>query len=88
MPKYLAEMGRCDAGLGLIKYIRDNSLMAYYSLLLVGEYTLKRGKKKSTQTAQFKLEDCRFLKLDKFGQLKPLSNLRVINALCSRIVQR
>ena len=39
----------------------------------MGEYTVKRGKKKSTQTEQFKLEDCRFFKLEKFGQLKPLS---------------
>ena len=73
MPEYLAEMRRCNAASELLKSVGDNSLMAYYYLLLVSEYTLKRGKKKSTQTEQFKLEDCRFFKLDKFGQLKPLS---------------
>ena len=56
-----------------LKPIGYNSFIVYYYLLQVGEYTVKRGKKKSTQTEQFKLEDCRFLKLDKFGQLKPLS---------------
>ena len=47
--------------------------MAYYYLLQVVEYTLNRGKKKSTQTKQFKLKYCQFFNLDKFGQLKPLS---------------
>ena len=39
----------------------------------MGEYTVKIGKKKSTHTEQFKLEYCQFSKLDKFGQLRPLS---------------
>ena len=39
----------------------------------MGEYTVKIGKKKSTQTKQFKLEYCAFLKLEKFGQLESLS---------------
>ena len=29
VPEYLAEMGRCDAALEFIKYVGDNSLMAY-----------------------------------------------------------
>ena len=49
--------------------------MDYHYLLVVREYVVKRGKKKSTQTEQFKLEGCWFLKLDKFGQLKPLSKI-------------
>ena len=47
--------------------------MAYYYLVWVGEYTVKKGKRKSTHTEQFKLEYCQFFKLEKFGQLKPLS---------------
>ena len=39
----------------------------------MGDYTLKKGKRKSTQTKQFKLEYCAFLKLEKFGQLESLS---------------
>ena len=39
----------------------------------MGEYTVKRDKRKSTQTDKFKLEDCRFLNLDNYVQLKPLS---------------
>ena len=70
VPEYLVEMGRCDAAAELLKSVGNNSLMAYYYLLQVGEYTVKRDKKKSIQTEQFKLEDCRFSKLDKFGQLK------------------
>ena len=58
VPEYLAEMGRCDAASELIKSVGDNSLMAYYYLLRVGEYTVKRDKKKSTQTEKFKLKDC------------------------------
>ena len=71
MPEYLAELGRCNAASELLKSVGDNSLMAYY-LLRVGEYTVKRGKMKSTHTDQFKLKYCRFFKLDKYGQLKPL----------------
>ena len=68
-------MGRCNAALELIKSVVYNSLMDYYYLLRVCEYTVKSGKKKSTQTEQFKLEDCRFLKLDKFGKLKHISKV-------------
>ena len=66
-------MGRCDAASELLNSVGDNILMAYYYLQQMGEYTVKRFKKKSTQTEHFKLEDCWFLKLDKCGQLKPLS---------------
>ena len=62
MPEYLAEIVRCNAESELLKSVGDNCLMAYYYLLRLGEYTVKRGKKKSTQTEQFKLEDCRFFK--------------------------
>ena len=75
MPEYLAKMGRCDAMSELLNSAGDNSLMAYYYLLQVGVCTVKRGKKKSTQTENFKMEDFRFLKLDKFGQLKPFLKL-------------
>ena len=47
--------------------------MAYYYPLRVGKYTVKRGKRKSTQTERFKLEYCRYFMLDKSGQLKFLS---------------
>ena len=67
MPEYLAEMRRCNAASELLKSVGDNSLMAYYYLLRVGEYIVKICKKKSTQTEQFKLKYCRFFKLDKFG---------------------
>ena len=72
VPEYLAGLVRCDAALELLKSVGDNSFMAYYYLLKSGDYTLKRGKRKSTQTEQFKLEDCRLLKLNKSDQLKPL----------------
>ena len=41
VPEYLAEMGRFDSALKLLKYVGYNSLMAYYHLLQMGEYTIK-----------------------------------------------
>ena len=55
VPEYLTELGRCDAASQLLKFVGDNSLMSYYYLLRVGDYKLKRGKRKSTQTEKFKL---------------------------------
>ena len=37
VPEYLVEMGRYDAVLEFLKSVGDNSLMAYYYLLQVGE---------------------------------------------------
>ena len=54
VPEYLAEMGRCDVASQFINSIGDNNFMAYNYLLRVGEYTVKRGKNKYTQTEQFK----------------------------------
>ena len=73
VPEYLAELGRCDAALEFLKSVGDNILVACYYLLRVGAYIVKRGKRKFTQTEQFKLEDCYCFKLNNSGQLKPLS---------------
>ena len=43
MPEYSAEMGRCDDASQFLKSVGDNRLMAYYYLLRVGEYTLKKA---------------------------------------------
>ena len=73
VPEYLAGFVRCDAASELLKSVGYNRLMACYYLLQVDEYTIKRGKRKNTHTEKFKLEGCRFFKLDKSGLLKPLS---------------
>ena len=55
VPEYFSEMGRCEAASELLKSNGDNILMAYNYLLQVGEYRVKKRKKKSTQTEKFKL---------------------------------
>ena len=41
VPEYLTELGRCDAASQLLKLVGDNSLMAYYYLLRVGDYSYR-----------------------------------------------
>ena len=48
IPEYLAVLVRCDAALELLKSVRYKSLIAYYYLLQVGEYTVKKVNRKST----------------------------------------
>ncbi len=56
--------------------VGDLALIAFYYLLRIGEYTVKRQcnrtKRAKKQTVQFKLEDVTFFKIDKNGILRCL----------------
>ncbi len=55
------------------KALGDWTLIAFYFLLRVGEYTSK-GKRNSTkQTVQYKMEDVTFFRKNAMGQLRQLS---------------
>ena len=64
IPNYVAELGRAKEASELAKAVGDLTLIAFYYLLRVGEYTKKRKRNSSKQTRQFKLQDCRFFKRD------------------------
>jgi hypothetical protein len=70
VPELLIEMGYGRHAVG------DLSLIAFYYLLRIGEYTVKRqrdrSKRATKQTIQFKLEDITFFKTDKNGIMRCL----------------
>jgi hypothetical protein len=76
VPELLVEMGYGKSGSTQSQAIRDLSLIAFYYLLRIGEYTVKRqrdrGKRARKQTVQFKVEDVTFFKTDKHGTLRCL----------------
>jgi hypothetical protein len=72
VPKYLIECALDPSASELNKVVGDLSLIAFYYLLQVGEYTVKGKKDNSKQTVQFKMEDIHFFARDKRGCLRCL----------------
>ncbi len=73
VPKLLVKMGYGKLGSIQSQAVGDLSLIAFYYLLRIGEYTVKRQcdqtKRARKQTVQFKMEDVTFFKTDKHGIL-------------------
>ena len=72
VPEFLAEAGRLPEANELGRAVGDLSLIAFYFLLRVGEYTIKGTRDESKQTVQFRLQDVTFFKKDKRGVLRQL----------------
>jgi len=76
VPELLVKMGYGKSGSIQSQAIGDLSLIAFYYLLRIGEYTVKhqrdRTKRARKQTVQFKVEDVTFFKTDKHGILRCL----------------
>ena len=76
VPELLLEMGYGKSGSIQLQAVGDLSLIAFYYLLRIGEYTVKRqrdrSKRATKQTFQFKLEDVTFFKTDNKGILRCL----------------
>ncbi len=62
VPKLLAERGHTGTTTELDWVIGDLTLIAFYYLLRIGEYTIKGTCNKTKQTVQFKYEDITFFK--------------------------
>ena len=73
VPELLAEIGRDGTGSDLDKTIGDLTLIAFYYLLRIGEYTIKGKRNETKQTVQFKYEDVTFFKKNTVEQLRCLS---------------
>jgi hypothetical protein len=69
VPELLFNLGYGTNSTTLGQAIGDLSLIAFYYLLRVGEYTIKSSRNKSKQTVQFKLEDITFFGRNALGQL-------------------
>jgi hypothetical protein len=52
--------------------IGDLTLIAFYYLLCIGEYTVKGTRNDTKQTVQFKYEDVTFFKNNEYGKLRCL----------------
>ena len=72
VPELLFELGYGPSGTTLGKAIGDLTLIAFYYLLRVGEYTVKGTRNESKRTVQFKLEDVTFFHQNDMGQLRCL----------------
>ncbi len=69
IPEFLVNTGYAPEGSDLNKAIGDLSLIAYYYLVCVREYTTKSKHENTKQTVQFKMEDIRFFTRNKPGCL-------------------
>jgi hypothetical protein len=72
VPQLLVELGYSESGTAHAQAIGDLTLIAFYYLLRIGEYTVKGKRHNKKQTVQFKLEDVTFYKKTRAGQLRCL----------------
>jgi hypothetical protein len=68
VPELLAEQGRIGYS-KVDRAIGDLTLITFYYLLRIGEYTIKGKRNETKQTVQFKYEDITFFKKNAAGQL-------------------
>jgi hypothetical protein len=72
VPQLLVDVGYSKSRTAHTKAIGDLTLIAFYFLLRIGEYTVKGRRNNTKQTVQFKLEDVTFYKKTGSGQLRCL----------------
>ena len=80
----LAELGMGKYATEMVKAVGNCAIFAFYYLLQVGEYTVKKQRNETKQTVQFKLEDTMFFCQEDKGHLRQLP----INALDEEIFQQ
>ena len=72
IPERLCKLGLTKGATPWLQAVGDWALIAFYFLLRIGEYTIKRTKNQSKQTVQFRMKDVVFFKKDKSGNLRQL----------------
>ena len=72
VPEYLVNLGQGPDARELDRAVGDLTMIAFYYLLRIGEYTTKATRNNSKQTEEFKLGDITFFKKDKLGNLRTL----------------
>ena len=83
IPELMAARGLMPNASELQAAVGDWGLIAYYYLLRVGEYTVKRLRNESKQTKQFRMKDVRFFRRDKRGRLRMLKRSASAEAIMS-----
>jgi hypothetical protein len=72
VPECLAEWGQRHSATELDRAVGNLTLVAFYYLLWIGEYTIKDNRNETKQMVQFKQEDITFFKKNRRGQLRCL----------------
>jgi hypothetical protein len=72
VPKLLVSMAYNGSSTDKDKAVADLTMTAFYYLLRVGEYTVKRTQNFTKQTVQFKYVDVTFFRMNNRGQLRCL----------------
>jgi hypothetical protein len=72
VPELLADRGRGASATEQERAVGDLTLIAFYYLLRIGEYTIKGKRNETKQMVQFKREDITFFKKNRLGQLRCL----------------
>ncbi len=73
VPKLLARLGRQPTANELDRAIGNLSLIVFYYLIRVGEYTVKSTQNNTKRTVQFCVTNVTFIKKDTNNQLRQLS---------------
>lgn len=63
VPEYLCQIGSSPSASAFEAAVGDLTLIAFYYLLRVGEYTCKSARNNTKQTVQFKVEDVTFFSM-------------------------
>ena len=82
VPEFLADLGMEKCATEMVKAVGDCAIIAFYYLLRVVEYTVKKQRNETKQTVQFKLENTMFFRQDAKRNLRQLP----INALDKEIL--
>jgi hypothetical protein len=72
VPEFLVQLGLSPVARKLDCAIGDLTMIAFYYLLPIGEYTTKGTRNNSKQTEEFKMGDITFFAKDKQGNLRCL----------------
>ncbi len=72
VPEFLAQLGYKQGATEQVWAIGDCTLMAFYYLLRIGEYTIKGSRNDLKQTEQFRMRDVRFFSENVKGRLRLL----------------
>jgi hypothetical protein len=70
VPEYLVKCSLDSCASELNKAVGNLSLIGFYYLLHIGEYTMTSKRENTKQMVQFKMEDVRFFGKDKWGWLR------------------
>jgi len=72
IPEWVCKQGLAKSATPWHQAVGDWALIAFYFLLRIGEYTIKRTRNDSKQTVQFRMKDVVFFKKDQANNLRQL----------------